>query len=483
MEEQDEHSSLRVFGNVTVDPLSVAEPAHDLEIEEILDCETGEYLDVRTWISRWRYEQIVEQRSAIRDRLVESPRFRCAICGVPVYLASNQRKRFYFKHQIEDGSCPAQTRNLLSREDILARKYHGLRESRPHRDIKALIARSLAADPRYTDVQQERQWRSSHDPSARRQPDVQATGPMGRLAFEVQLSTTFLDVVVARRTFYREEGGLLIWVMGNFDPDYRRLTTDDLLFTNNSNILTVDEKTAALSEGTGQFHVHCHFRRPVRAGDQLADEWDSALIPFDKLTYERDRQRCWHFDYEGEAAKLRALIEGERTAREAAAADALRCALFAFWIAREPNTRPDAETLRKWSDLRQALAHRNIDFPHLPDSDKGLVALLNGIVSAREAHPVGWHFKQLVEVGHRIMDGYPNHAAAFCLSIEYFKARELVREQDRSGKWEARVQAIRESLRRGDPDFVPDRATLALVGFLMPGTQEKLEKLARKEPA
>src|SRR5690606_8836544 len=116
----------------------------------------------------------------------------------------------------------------------------------------------------------------------------------------------------------------------------------DLLFNNNSNILIVNEETAALSESTGQFHVHCHFRRPVRAGDKLADEWDSAIIAFDTLTCERDRQRCWHFDYEGEAAKLRALFEGERAALEVAAADALRIALFAFWIAREPNTRPDA---------------------------------------------------------------------------------------------------------------------------------------------
>lgn len=483
MEERNEQPPVRAFGNVTVDPLSVAEPAHDLEIEEILDCDTGEYLDVRIWISSWRYEQIVKQRNEIRERLDRSPWFRCSLCSVSVYLASNHYKRFYFKHQREDGSCPAQTRNPLSRDEILARKYHGQRESKPHRDIKALIARSLAADPRYVDVQQERQWRSSHDPSSRRQPDVQATGPMGRLAFEVQLSTTFLDVVVARRAFYRENGGLLVWVMGRFDPEYRRLTTDDLLFNNNSNILIVDEETAALSERTGQFQVHCHFRRPVHKGDTLADEWDSALIPFDTLTCERDRQRCWHYDYEGEAAKLRALIESERAAQEAATADALRSALFAFWIAREPNTRPDAGTLAAWADLRRAFAGHNIELPQAPDDDSSLVALLNGIVSAKEGRPVGWGFRHLVEVGHRIADAYKQHVAAFGHALRHFGTAELVNSQDRSGKWKERRQIMRGSLERGETDYLPDRATLALVGFLMPGVQEKLEKLALKEPA
>jgi hypothetical protein len=42
---------------------------------------------------------------------------------------------------------------------------------------------------------------------------------------------------------------------------------------------------------------------------------------------------------------------------------------------------------------------------------------------------------------------------------------------------------MRGSLERGETDYLPDRATLALVGLLMPGVQAKLEKLALKEPA
>ena len=397
LEARNKQSTFGATANVTVDPLSAAAAAGDLKIEEILDCETGQFLYVKRWIASLRYEQIVSQRNEIREKLNRSPLFRCPVCGVPVYLVSNQLKRFYFKHQIEHGSCPAKTRNVLSRKEILERKYHGLRESEPHRRMKDLLARSLEADPRYRDVQQERQWRSSHDASARRQPDVQATGPTGRLVFEVQLSTTFLDVVVGRRIFYREEGALLVWIMGSFDPEYRRLTTDDLLFTNNSNIVIVDEETAQISQTSGVFHVRCHFRRPVREGDRIADEWASALIPFEDLTCEQDRQRCWYLDYEGEAATLRAAIEDEHKAREATSTSALRDAFFAFWIAREPNNPPDADSQRIWSDLRRGFAEREIDLPQSLDNDSGLIALLNGIASAKEGRPVGWKFKKLVE--------------------------------------------------------------------------------------
>jgi hypothetical protein len=70
----------------------------------------------------------------------------------------------------------------------------------------------------------------------RRQPDVQVTGPLGRAAFEVQLSITLLDVVTGG-SFYRQEHALLGWIMGSFDPGYRQLTTDDLLFSNRTSQL------------------------------------------------------------------------------------------------------------------------------------------------------------------------------------------------------------------------------------------------------
>ncbi|MGN8118078.1 DUF6035 family protein [Labrys sp. 22185] len=466
----------RAVQNITVDPLSRAMPVEDPEIKEVLDCATGEYLDAPTWIGDWRYEELIQQRLDIREKLKKAPRFRCPLCSVPVYLVSNQHKRFHFKHLVEDGSCPAQTRHPLSREDILARKYRGLRESEPHRRIKELIARSLSADPQYSVPKKERQWRSAHDPIARRQPDVQATSPRGRFAFEVQLSTTFLDVVVGRREFYREEGGLLVWVMGGFDPEYRRLTTDDLLFSNNSNILIVDEETTALSESTGQFRVRCHFRRPARDGDQLSDTWESCIAPFDALTLEQEAQRCWYFDYESEATAIRAEINAERRARESDAATALRTALFDFWTDRKPNTAPDAKMLNGWRGLRRAFADRGIALP-ASSEDNNLMALMNGLTSAREGKPVGWKFKQLVEVGHRIAEAYPQHVVAFGHALLQFDRVDLIKQQDHTGKWGSRTRGIRASLSRKTKDYMPDPDTLSLVDFLMPGVGDKIKKL------
>ncbi|MBN9489947.1 MAG: hypothetical protein J0H44_22150 [Alphaproteobacteria bacterium] len=466
-----------IGGNVTFDPLAAALPVDEPAIREALDCDTGEFVDVKAWIGGQRYEELIAQRVSIRERLSKNPRFRCSLCSVPVYLVANQFKHFFFRHITEDGSCPAETRSPLSRDEILARKYDGVRESEPHKRIKALIMRSLSADPSFSEILSERQWRSSHDERSRRQPDVQATRPMGRTAFEVQLSTTFLDVVAGRRSFYRQEDALLVWVMGKFDPDYRRLTTDDLLFTNNSNILVVDEETATLSEAVRRFHVRCHFRRPAREGDRLTDRWESRVIPFSELTCEKESQRCWYFDYDRQASAIRAEIDKELQERERATLDALRSELLSFWLSRKPNAAPDKNEVRAWTALREALSERGVSLPSSPDEDSGFIALMNGVASAKEGKPVGWNFKHLVEVAHRIADGYPQHVVAFGHAARLFKRDEMLAEQDRTGKWKRRSAAIGASLRNGQPDFAPDPASILLVDFLMPGTKAKLEKI------
>jgi len=66
---------------------------------------------------------------------------------VPVYLVSLTSKAFFFRHTIEDGSCPAQTRGAWSHEQIKAMKYHGAQESDAHRRMKVLLEKKPSRRP------------------------------------------------------------------------------------------------------------------------------------------------------------------------------------------------------------------------------------------------------------------------------------------------------------------------------------------------
>ena len=125
-------------GSVSANPLEPATPVDNPEIAEILDLTTGDILAVKDFITGQRYDDFIVLRGQIRELLgTENRLFACAYCGVPVYvICQHEGRRFSFRHELEDGRCSAQTRGRLSHDEIRARKYHGLRESEPHKRMK-----------------------------------------------------------------------------------------------------------------------------------------------------------------------------------------------------------------------------------------------------------------------------------------------------------------------------------------------------------
>jgi hypothetical protein len=129
------------------------------------------------------------------------PRLVCSICHTPVYIVASTCKAFFFRHRSENGSCPAVTRSFETQDEIRARQYAGVQESEAHRRLKRLLLRSISADQAFSELAEEKTWRATTGIAALRRPDVSCSFGELRLAFEAQLSTTFLSVVIGRRTF------------------------------------------------------------------------------------------------------------------------------------------------------------------------------------------------------------------------------------------------------------------------------------------
>ncbi len=122
-------------------PLAAENP----EIAEVLDLATGEILDARAVIGSDK-ERALRLRMALRQGIAEDkPLMACPLCTVPVHLVSMAHaRRFYFRHETEDGRCTAKTKGALSERQILAMKYDGARESEAHRRMKEILAESLS---------------------------------------------------------------------------------------------------------------------------------------------------------------------------------------------------------------------------------------------------------------------------------------------------------------------------------------------------
>lgn len=451
--------------NDSTDPLAPATPVDNPEIDEVLNLQTGQISNVKAFISQHRYDDFISVRMSVRENFQKGNYlYACALCGTPVYVVASPDKKFFFRHAHEDGSCTAHTRGRLSLEEIRARKYNGQRESEAHKRIKALIERSLLADSNFQSVAQERSWRAARDPKSRRQPDVQAeSNRFGRIAFEVQLSNTFLDEVASRRNFYRENGGLLIWVLGRFLPEYRRLMVDDLLFSNNSNIFVVDDETTKLSEECRMFHMRCFFRRPFRDGTAIIDNWSEEIVSFAQLTCDIKTQTAFFFDYDGEEKRLHDVIATDAEVERERADQALRDEFLSLLTA----TEEDYDIQARWDTLAAKLESRGIPIPY-HSQDSGFRALMFSILSAKEGEPVGWKFQKLIQVANQIFHAHKEHLLAFGYAIKHYGRTSTLDTQDKKGIWTRRRAIIREALHGHDPDFLPNQLWLPALLFLFP---------------
>ncbi len=337
-------------------------PVERPEITHVISVRSGVAYASADLIRSIRYDRWMRLRreNAIAIR-AGRPKLICQICHVPVRFAFSTQKRAFFRHVSEDGSCPAVTRSGRTQADYREMVYRGQQESRLHRETKQLVAECLRLDPEFRDVLIEATWRAGDAPSLRR-PDVRAVGPGGlRFAFEAQLTTTFLDVVVDRSAFYAAERGLLVRILRRFHPSYRRATEDDIFFPNNSNAIVVDSATAAASRAAGRFMVRVHHRTISPEGEY---GWADALVPFASLTFDVPGQRVFAYDFERiERETLAALrrrqeevAEAARRAAEQAAAaeratrrESLRRKVLAFFEDEEGITQ------ESWDDLRAAL--------------------------------------------------------------------------------------------------------------------------------
>jgi hypothetical protein len=447
--------------NVTIDARAYATPVDDPEIVEVIDLVSGEVQQTKAFIAGHRYGELVQARVGMREALKnERPRHICAICATPVYLVANMHKRFFFRHKTEDGSCPAKTRGALSEEEIRARKYHGLRESEAHKRIKQLIERSLRADSAFDTeaIIQEKRWNSARDPTAWRKPDVQAISAEGRFAFEAQLSTTFLDVVVSRRMFYRDEGAYLIWVLASFSESYRRMTTDDLLFSNNSNVFVVDDETVRVSEETNRVHLRCHYRVPVCEAGAISDTWREEIVPFSALIKEIERQRAYYFDYETEERNCSEVLDQQ-----------LRDDVAAYWAENMTrNGEGDPEHLDRWCAIRDRLAARKVAVPDYPARDSSFRNMMHAVLSALNGHAVGWQFDTLIQCAHQTAERHPENLLAFGFALKVGGHEALLESQDLTGKWQRRRKVMRTQLRQRDPKYVPPAAWMPALSFLFP---------------
>lgn len=468
-------------------PLELADVAEELTIEHVVDVPTGRVVAAREIlcqpefrVSKLRSELVDATYAAIERADGANHRYRCATCGEPVRILGAMRGKrvYFFQHAHKDVHCPL-TLEQAGREAINALRFQGQPEGWRHRRMKRLLYASLKADPSFTDVKLETYWPPPAGIERGRTPDLQARRGDRSLALECQISNTSSLDIAGRNRFYRAAGAVMTWFTDFVPAEGRRLYLKDLGETHHGNLFVVDEETAAESARQGEFLVRCHYAEPAIEGDAVVERERQVVVPFAAL--QAQDGVSFHFDTAGARERLWAEHERVHAARQPSIArapaapppparaqapreDGLDKVVAALFARNLPQEHPrvalaellaliprgfgiDARRTRAaHHHARERLASLGFTLPIVRSPEfRVLERRATALLSAELGFPIGYEFKVLVQVAHRIADAHRPALTAFLHVSRAFGTEQLLLDQDHEGKWRAKVEDLKRS--------------------------------------
>lgn len=394
----------------------------------------------------------------------------CLLCRQPVYLTGwLDQTSFWFKHYEERGDCPIKTRGPLSQDDLRRAIYHDARESREHQQLKDLIRRSLAADPQCKNVDVEKHFYSPVEIEKWRQPDVRALIGGRHIAFEVQRSSTFIDVITERWNFYTNAKVFLMWILPRLNEEYQLFTVKDVLYGNNRNVYVVNEETLQRSLAERKFILDCHYHAPeVSAGD-VVPVWRSQYVSLDSLHFDAQRNRVFAFD--AETAFVNALT-APASPQETNGLDLLRDSFEEFWL--NGTSRPDGNwrsELGRFSQKFRSLGLSPKDTFPTPKA-----SVLNALYSVKHGRVIGYDYPDLLQVAHWVDTAYRPYLIHFWWLAEAYQHAEDIKALDKTGKLRRKLTLAKAEIKARNEAFALDRTYDDLLCFLFPPLSKHLRR-------
>jgi len=240
----------------------------DRTIQEVFDVKTGEFILADDFFMQSEDVIIRWRRHLAEAALMNEPRLVCSHCNQMVKLSGRKTDRgrvVYFSHLYNSDDCDIKTGVNKSKEEILAEKYGKVTESERHQRLKHLISTYLSSkesqEKGISNVAEEKRITSSLPYLNYRRPDVSVNYKNLNVVFELQLSTTFLSVVVDRDIFYRLNNYFIIWIF-NFDDNIeyvnlRNLMMKDIYYANKRNIFVFDNEAQDKSAEENILYLRC----------------------------------------------------------------------------------------------------------------------------------------------------------------------------------------------------------------------------------
>ena len=280
-------------------------PADKLSIPEVYDVKEEKIINSRDFFSQNESELILWRRNLQEEYLMGHARFICPECKQPVKISGHKLARgrvCYFAHFKDSDDCSYKTGTHRTKEEIEKLKYSLVQESDRHKRLKSAIASALKGERSISvkNVECEKRIKSDIPYLNWRRPDIYAEYNGRKFVFELQLSTTFVSVIVDRDIFYRLNDYNIIWVF-NFEDNaeyvnLHNLMCKDIYYANKRNVFIFDTDAEERSKEKGELVLKCRWL------DKNGQWSNDQYVTLDMFQY--DEENCKPFIVDADKAYL-----------------------------------------------------------------------------------------------------------------------------------------------------------------------------------
>ncbi len=380
----------------------------------------------------------------------------CNFCYQPIYIAGTINREFFFKHRHEKGDCPIKTKGKYSQEEINRMKYNGVKESRNHKELKDYIYNCLISDSRFSSVRKEETIKSAGLQKGWKRPDVSSIYCDKELVFEIQLSTTYLNVIVDRESFYCNESIFILWVFNQFN--IHRFTEKDIYYANKCNAFVIDDETKAESKQQGELIFCCYYKFPYISDGEIQYKWNKQLVTFDELYFDYKTFKVYYFDFYQEEKKIK---------QELLVKD-----FEQFWLL----TRTDCDWEKRsllYSEFCNKFSNNEI---YLDGFYEPLERILDALYSVKFGKMIGYKFQNFISLANNILEYRKEFTKVFLWGLAVYKRQEEVLNSDKKGKFRQKVDRYKDGIKNSDPAYKQEKKYDVLFSILFPELKEHLKK-------
>lgn len=298
-------------------------------IEELFEFKSGNYIKVVDFFKKYDknndedHDELIKLRTKLESAIQKKsePLYGCWCCrGFAALRAVKSDKRNIYFKAVHYHNCKVKTKSQLSKEQIKRIKYNGQQESPLHLTLKHKIADLLSLESEnVNNILIDKPRKLSTDDSSKewKRPDIFAhynqNGLTLKIAFELQLSTTFLDVIVSRQDFYRRDKSFILWIFHEFsvEREKQRLMQLDIVVSNNMNAFVLNKEAIEKSDSEKKLVLHCFYKFYKREDLIITSSMKEEFVRLSDLTFNNE-YKVFYFDSEKQYLELSKEIQKEK---------------------------------------------------------------------------------------------------------------------------------------------------------------------------